>query len=128
MSKITYHRDNTVTFTSIRDNRPWRTDHPADFELAAMAEADRQRVIKHTNGSGWVEFCPPRDASSEQARRGALALEKLGYRVIVVTSELHAMRQMGILTRRMRSCYDGPCCFGSLPDDEERAALEAMAD
>lgn len=46
--KTTLHRDGTVTYWSVY-NQEWKrhTDYVPDRELAAMGDAERERVMRH---------------------------------------------------------------------------------
>lgn len=46
MNKVTLHRDGSVTFWSVYDQRWARSVRVPDLELAAMRASDRKRVLR----------------------------------------------------------------------------------
>jgi hypothetical protein len=48
MTKITYHRDATVTLWDVYTQSWVRTGRPSDAILASLSDKERERVMRHT--------------------------------------------------------------------------------
>jgi len=49
-TKITYHRDATVTFWDVSAQQWVRSSNPTAAQLASMSSASRERVMRHVDG------------------------------------------------------------------------------